>query len=142
MNIIEYTFLLLKDTISVKMNETMLSNDNNDKELFETIQLVFGLYLIPIVCIPGLIGNILCIIVFITNSMQRFLTTHFLLFLAITDTLKLSNDLLYSIVLIIQAFDQQLGKKLFLILYRYCHYINTVSTLCSAWFTLIVAIER
>jgi hypothetical protein len=74
--------------------------------------------------------------------MQRFLTTHFLLFLAITDTIKLSNDLLYSIVLIIQAFDQQFGKKLFLILYRYCHYINTVSTLCSAWLTLTVAIER
>jgi hypothetical protein len=125
-------------------NQTLTTNGDNDqdKELFETIQIVFGLYLMPIVCIPGLIGNILCIIVFVTNTMKRFLTTHFLLFLAITDTFKLSNDLLYSIVLIIQAFDKQFGKKLFLILYRYCHYINTVSTLCSAWLTLIVAIER
>jgi hypothetical protein len=115
---------------------------NRDKKMFENIQTIFGVYLIPIVCIPGLISNILCIIVFVTNSMQRFLTTQFLLYLAVSDTIKLSNDLLYSIVLIIQLFNQQFGKKLFLILYRYCHYINTVSTLCSAWLTLTVAIER
>jgi hypothetical protein len=115
---------------------------NQDRILFESIQMIFGIYLIPIVCIPGLISNILCIIVFMTNSMQRFLTTQFLLYLAISDTIKLSNDLLYSMVLIIQIFNQQVGKKLFLTLYRYCHYINTVSTLCTAWLTLIVAIER
>ena len=119
-----------------------MSAANRDKIVFESIQMVFGIYLIPIVCIPGLITNILCIIVFITSSMQRFLTTQFLLCLAISDTIKLSNDLLYSIVLIIQIFNQQVGNKLFLILYRYCHYINTVSTLCTAWLTLIVAIER
>ncbi|UJR34041.1 hypothetical protein I4U23_021453 [Adineta vaga] len=112
------------------------------RELFENVQILFGFYLIPIVCIPGLIGNILCLIVFITNSMKRFLTTKYLLFLTITDTIKLSNDLLYSIVLIIQTVDQQIGKKIFLILYRYCHYLNTVSTLSTAWLTLIVAIER
>jgi hypothetical protein len=117
-------------------------NKNQDKELFEGVQIICGLYLIPLVCVPGLIGNILCIIVFITNSMQRFLTTQFLLFLAILDTIKLSNDLLYSIVLIIQAFDQQLGKKLFLRLYRYCHYINTVATLSAAWLTILIAVER
>jgi hypothetical protein len=128
--------------MNIETNQTIIVNNNQDKNLFETIQIVFGLYVIPIVCIPGLIGNILCIIVFITNSMQRFLTTHFLLFLAITDTIKLSNDLLYSVVLIIQTFDQQFGKKLFLILYRYCHYINTGATLCAAWLTLTVAIER
>lgn len=128
----------------LQSNQTMTIMNNNDdnKAFFETIQLVIGLYLIPIVCIPGLVGNILCIIVFINNTMQRLLTTHFLLFLALSDTIKLSNDLLYSIVLIIQAFDQQLGKNLFRILYRYCHYINTVSTLCAAWLTLVVAIER
>lgn len=131
----------------LESNQTRTIMNNNDddddnKAFFETIQLVIGLYLIPIVCIPGLVGNILCIIVFINNSMQRLLTTHFLLFLALSDTIKLSNDLLYSIVLIIQAFDQQLGKNLFRILYRYCHYTNTVSTLCAAWLTLVVAIER
>ena len=113
-----------------------------DKIIFENIQIIFGIYLIPSVCIPGLISNILCIIVFITNTMQRFLTTQFLLYLAISDTIKLSNDLLYSIVLIIQLFNQQLGKKIFLLLYRYCHFINVTSTLSTAWLTLIVAIER
>ncbi|CAF1469867.1 unnamed protein product [Adineta steineri] len=119
----------------------LTNNSNEDKVIFESIQMICGIYLIPIICIPGLISNILCIIVFVTNSMQRFLTTQFLLYLAISDTIKLSNDLLYSIVLIIQIFNQQFGKKLFLILYRYCHYINTVSTLSTAWLTLIVAIE-
>jgi len=119
-----------------------MSVENRDKIMFENIQIIFGIYLIPIVCIPGLISNILCIIVFITNTMQRFLTTQFLLYLAIFDTIKLSNDLLYSIVLIIQLFNKQFGNKLFLILYRYCHYINAISTLCTAWLTLIVAIER
>jgi hypothetical protein len=128
--------------MSIETNQPKMENTNKDKELFENVQIVFGLYLIPIVCIPGLIGNILCIIVFITNSIQRFLTTQFLLFLAISDTIKLSNDLLYSVVLIIQAFDQQFGQQIFLILYRYCHYINTVSTLCAAWLILIIAIER
>ncbi|CAF1520762.1 unnamed protein product [Rotaria magnacalcarata] len=128
--------------MNIEINQTTIINNDYEKEVFESIQIICGLYLIPIVCVPGLIGNILCIIIFITNSMQRFLTTQFLLFLAITDVIKLSNDLLYSIVLIIQALNQQYGKKLFLILYRYCHYINTVSTLCAAWLTLIVAIER
>jgi hypothetical protein len=123
------------------MNITM-NNSNRDKIMFENIQMIFGVYIIPIICIPGLICNIFCIIVFITNSMQHFLTTQFLLYLAILDTIKLSNDLLYSIVVIIQILNQQFGKKLFLILYRYCHYINTVSTLCTAWLTLIIAIER
>lgn len=117
-------------------------NSNHDKVIFESIQMIFGIYLIPIICIPGLVSNILCIIVFVTNSMQRFLTTQFLLYLAISDTIKLSNDLLYSLVLIIKKFNQQFGNKLFLVLYRYCYYINTVSTLCTAWLTLIVAIER
>jgi hypothetical protein len=128
--------------MNIETDQPKTGNTNKDKELFENVQIVFGLYLIPIVCIPGLIGNILCIIVFITNSIQRFLTTQFLLFLAISDTIKLSNDLLYSVVLIIQAFDQQFGQQIFLILYRYCHYINTVSTLCAAWLILIIAIER
>ncbi|UJR13329.1 hypothetical protein I4U23_000347 [Adineta vaga] len=124
------------------MSNLLRNNSYDDKVTFENIQTIFGFYLIPIICIPGLIGNILCIIVFITNTMQRLLTTQFLLYLAISDTIKLSNDLLYSFVIIIQIFNQQFGKKLFLILYRYCHYINTVSTLSTAWFTLIVAIER
>lgn len=125
------------------MNRTELLVDNDqDKVIFEIIQMLCGLYLIPIVCIPGLVGNILCIIVFVTNSKERFLTTQSLVFLAFSDTFKLSNDLLYSFVLIIQAFDQDVGKKLFMILYRYCHYINTVSTLNTAWLTLIIAIER
>ena len=128
--------------MDAETNQMTIINVNRDKDLFESIQIVCGLYLMPIVCIPGLICNILCIIVFTTDSMQRFLTTQFLLFLAISDALKLSNDLLYSTVLIIKVLNQEFGKKLFLILYRYCHYINTVSTLCTAWLTLIVAIER
>ena len=128
--------------MNIDLNQSDTLDSINHKELFEGVQIIFGFYLIPIVCIPGLIGNILCIIVFITNSMQKFLTTQFLLFLAISDTIKLSNDLLYSLVLIIQAINQEFGKKIFLLLYRYCHYINTVSTLCTAWLTLIVAIER
>ena len=128
--------------MNIDLNQSDTLDSINHKELFEGVQIIFGFYLIPIVCIPGLIGNILCIIVFITNSMQKFLTTQFLLFLAISDTIKLSNDFLYSLVLIIQAINQEFGKKIFLLLYRYCHYINTVSTLCTAWLTLIVAIER
>jgi hypothetical protein len=128
--------------MNVDTNQSQAMHSDKDKALFESVQILFGFYLIPIVCIPGLIGNILCIIVFITNSMQRFLTTEFLRFLAISDAIKLSNDLLYSIVLIIQTVDQQIGKEIFLKLYRYCHYVNTVSMLCAAWLTLSVAIER
>lgn len=124
------------------MNRTEITDQDPDKAVFDIIQMLCGLYLIPIVCIPGLVGNVLCIVVFVTNSKERFLTTQSLVFLAISDTFKLSNDLLYSFVLIIQAFDQQVGKKIFMILYRYCHYINTVSTLNTAWLTLIIAIER
>ena len=120
-----------------------MSSSMRDKEMFERIQMIFGIYLIPIVCFPGLLSNILCIIVFLSKtSMRRFATTEFLLYLAISDTIKLSNDLLYSIVLIIQMINQRLGKRVFLLLYRSCHYINAVSTLCTAWLTLVVAIER
>ena len=115
---------------------------SRDQRIFENIQMIFGIYLIPIVCLPGLLSNILCLIVFVSNSMRRFVTTQFLFYLAISDTIKLSNDLLYSIVLIIQTINHRLGSRIFLLLYRYCHYINTFSTLCTAWLTLVVAIER
>ena len=126
----------------MESNYTQSLDQDRDKTIFEAIQMICGLYLIPIVSIPGLIGNILCIIVFVTNNAERFLTTQSLVFLAITDTMKLSNDLLYSVVLIIKKIDQKIGNKIFLMLYRCCHYINTVSTLNTAWLTLIIAIER
>lgn len=126
----------------MECNQTQSSNSDDYKYLFEAIQTMCGLYLIPILCIPGLIGNILCIIVFVTNNTERFLTTQSLIFLAVADTIKLFNDLLYSLVLIVQTVNQEIGKKIFLMLYRYCHYINTVSTLNTAWLTLIIAIER
>ena len=112
------------------------SSSMRDKETFERIQMIFGIYLIPMLCLPGLLSNILCLIVFLSKtSMRRFVTTEFLLHLAISDTIKLSNDLLYSIVLIIQMINQRVGKRVFLLLYRSCHYINAVSTLCTAWLT-------
>ncbi|CAF1544435.1 unnamed protein product, partial [Didymodactylos carnosus] len=112
-----------------------------EKDIFETVQHIIGFYLIPIICLPGLIGNILCICVFLSDTMKRFSTTKFLLYLAISDTFKLSNDLLYSLVLIIQSINTEFGQELFHMLYRYCHYVNQVVTLCTAYLTLILAIE-
>ncbi|CAF0937476.1 unnamed protein product [Didymodactylos carnosus] len=127
------------------MSSSTTSNNskyNKDKDIFEIVQHIFGFYLIPIICLPGLIGNILCISVFLSNTMKRYSTTQFLLYLAISDTFKLSNDLLYSLVLIIQSIHTELGKELFHNLYRYCHYINQCATICTAWLTLTLAIER
>ena len=102
---------------------------------------VTGLVIYPIICILGLCGNTLCIVV-MSQRQMRSSTNVYLLSLAISDGVKLISDLLYFIVVLLFHVDSPSGNKAYGCLYPYAHYIFNSSQCVSAWLTVSVAFER
>ncbi|PVD37352.1 hypothetical protein C0Q70_04351 [Pomacea canaliculata] len=102
---------------------------------------VTGLVIYPIICVLGLSGNILCIIV-MTRKQMSSSTNVYLLSLAISDVVKLVSDLLYFLVVLLVHVDSPSGNKAYGFLYPYAHYIFNSSLCVSAWLTVSVAFER
>jgi len=65
------------------------------EELYESARFITGLILYPIICIFGLTGNTLIIVV-LANKAALTSTDVLLASLAVSDAVKLVNDLLYS----------------------------------------------
>ena len=102
---------------------------------------VTGLVIYPVICILGLCGNTLCIVV-MSQRQMRSSTNVYLLSLAISDGVKLISDLLYFIVVLLFHVDSPSGNKAYGCLYPYAHYIFNSSQCVSAWLTVSVAFER
>lgn len=102
---------------------------------------VTGLVIYPVVCLLGLCGNTLCIVV-MSQPQMRSSTNVYLLSLAISDGVKLISDLLYFIVVLLFHVDSPAGNKAYGCLYPYAHYIFNSSLCVSAWLTVSVAFER
>lgn len=146
------------NNIAGSMNETAYSNHqpavgthpnisadqlNDDHEQFYKIaKEVTGLYLFPIVCVTGIIGNLLTFVVFIKFK-PRSSTNVYLTALAISDTIKLLCDFLYFIVVFLEKIERHDDSvKVFVTLYPVAHYILNFSLCNTAWLTVSVAIER
>ena len=104
-------------------------------------QFVTGLIVFPVFCFLGLMGNIFIIVVLLQKSSQTS-TNVYLTALAVSDTIKLINDSLYFLTVLLLRMDEMVGNRAFGYLYPYAHFIFNMSTCVSSWLTVSVAVER
>ncbi|ESO96488.1 hypothetical protein LOTGIDRAFT_159904 [Lottia gigantea] len=116
-------------------------HDEAHQEFYEVSRMITGLILYPCICFPGLLGNILTLIVLSQNNM-RTSTNAFLSALAVSDGIKLINDILYFLVIVFYKTDTTIGNRAYGYLYPYAHFIFNMSTCVSSWLTVSVAVER
>lgn len=121
-------------------NESELQN-HEFQQFYETAQFITGLILYPCICIPGLVGNALTLVVLSERNM-RTSTNAFLSALAVADSIKLINDLLYFLTILLLRTDDHIGNKAYGYLYPYAHFIFNMSVCVSSWLTVSVAVER
>ncbi|XP_041372208.1 FMRFamide receptor-like [Gigantopelta aegis] len=125
------------------VNCTQAEDTDNQaySEFYHTARMVTGLILYPCICFPGLIGNFLTVIVMSQRNM-RSSTNAFLSALAVSDAVKLINDILYFMVIIFYKTDSIMGNRAYGYLYPYAHFIFSLSVCVSSWLTVSVAVER
>ena len=131
-------------TIITAIEDSTTHNNATDKykEFYDTCQTITGLYLLPIICIVGITGNILAFLTFIRFK-PRSSTNVYLTTLAISDSIKLLCDLLYSIVVILdKTGHEKASNAAYATLYPYAHYVLHFSLCNTAWLTVSVAVER
>jgi len=100
-----------------------------------------GLILYPIVCFIGLTLNIVGVIV-MSRKQMRSSTSVFLIALAIADLIKILNDTLYFVTVLLIETSSVAARNTFIAIYPYAHYIFNASMTCSAWINVAVAMER
>ena len=69
-------------------------------------------------------------------------TNAFLSALAVADSIKLLNDILYFLVIVFMHTSPTLGNLSYGYLYPYSHFVFNLSLCVSAWLTVSVAVER
>ena len=122
-------------------NASALPHDEQFDEFYETAQFITGLILYPCICVPGLMGNFLTLLV-MSNRNMRTSTNAFLSALAVADSIKLINDLLYFCTILLLRTDDVVGNRAYGYLYPYAHFIFSMSVCVSSWLTVSVAVER
>ena len=117
----------------------------DDKAAYENFylsaQFITGLICYPVVCLFGLTGNILSIIV-LSQRKMRTSTNAYLVALAIADSIKLVNDFCYFLVIFLLNVDPPSGNKAYVYLYPYAHFIFNMAVCVTAWLTVSVTAER
>lgn len=104
-------------------------------------QYITGLVFYPILCILGMTGNVMSIIV-MSQKQMRSSTNTYLFALAVSDLIKLFVDFLYFMVILLNQIDTSTGNKAYVFLYPYAHYVFNASLCVSAWLIVSVAVER
>lgn len=120
---------------------TTNSSDRSYEEFYHMAQYITGLIVYPITCIFGITGNILTLIVLSHKDLATS-TNVYLSALAVGDTIKLINDTLYFIVLLIKTWNPLRGDESLARLYPYAHYLFNLSVCITGWLTVSVAFER
>ncbi|XP_064644229.1 FMRFamide receptor-like [Lineus longissimus] len=126
---------------NVTVNVTADSTQTAYEEFYETARFVTGGVIIPIVCILGIISNTLTLIVLNQKNMHTSTNTY-LSALAVADLIKLVNDTLYFVTVLLFRVKPKAGNILYGHLYPYAHFIFSLSTSISSWLTISVAVER
>ncbi|GFS15574.1 FMRFamide receptor-like [Elysia marginata] len=111
------------------------------RQFYETTQFVCGLIVYPIMCIVGLTGNLLALVVLNHRDMRTSTNVYFSS-LAVSDFIKLLNDLMYFIIVAISLNDPALGERMISFVYPVAHYVFNMSVCVTAWLTVSVAVER
>ncbi|XP_076455562.1 nociceptin receptor-like [Babylonia areolata] len=126
----------VEEALRCNMNDT-----DGYKHFYETAQMVTGLIIYPILCVTGITGNTLSLIVLSHRDMATS-TNVYLSALAVSDTLKLLNDLLYFVMLTISLTSPPSAEVMMVNVYPYAHYVFTVAVCVTAWLTVSVAMDR
>lgn len=111
------------------------------KEFYETSQFITGLILYPTICIPGILANMITLIVLSKKNMLTS-TNAFLSALAVSDSVKLFNDIIYFSVTLLSKTHKKEANIAFGHIYPYAHFIFNMSACISSWLTVAVAAER
>ena len=110
-------------------------------EFYRRAQFATGLICYPIICLVGLIGNTLTLIVLQHRKMLTS-TNVLLSALAVADTIKILNDVLYFLVTVLLRTHPDAGNRMLGYMYPTSHYIFNEAVCVTAWLTVCVAIER
>nr|KAG5687159.1 hypothetical protein BaRGS_033626 [Batillaria attramentaria] len=142
-NISSVDFVPYSDRDSAAENEDLCEDgiEHAHEEFYLMAQYVTGLIIYPILCIIGITGNILALIVLGHKDMATS-TNVYLSALAVSDTFKLLNDLMYFMILAVSLSDPLTGQIMMSSVYPYAHYIFNMSVCVTAWLTISVAAER
>ncbi|CAH1775638.1 unnamed protein product [Owenia fusiformis] len=108
---------------------------------FVQSQFITALICLPIICTFGIIGNILSLIVLQQKKMSSSTNT-FLSAMAIADLIKLINDEIYFVVILMQRYNPEMSQTGFVHIYPYSHYVFNGAMLITSWLTVSVAVER
>lgn len=117
------------------------SLNDSGSVFYERAQFITGLIIYPVLCFPGIVGNILSLVVLFHKDMATS-TNIYLSALAISDTVKLFNDVLYFVVILMKNISAENAGLLMAELYPYAHYIFNFAVCVTAWLTVSIAIER
>ena len=131
----------MEDINTTEIYNTTTTSDPDFLGFYILMRRLTGLVLYPIVCFLGLSANIVGVIVMSQKSM-RSSTTVFLIALAIADLIKILNDTLYFVTVLLRESSSVTGRNTFIAIYPYAHYIFNASMTCSAWINVAVAVER
>ena len=112
-----------------------------DFPFYEMARLTTGLIFYPLFCLIGFIGNTLIIIV-LSRKTMRTSTNVYLVALAVSDIIKLLNDTLYFITILLYKTDDVMFNRAYGYLYPYAHFIFSLSVCVASWLTVSVAVER
>lgn len=117
------------------------SQNDSGTAFYDAAQFITGLIIYPVLCFPGIVGNILSLIVLFHKDMATS-TNVYLSALAISDTVKLINDVLYFILILMKYTEAENAGMIMANLYPYAHYIFNFAVCVTAWLTVSIAIER
>ena len=133
----------LTSTTGTNLNSTldMADKDQPYYDLYLDAQFVTGLICYPLICFPGLLGNVLILIVLSVKPMQTS-TNVYLSALAVSDIIKLLNDILYFFTVLLSRVHPPTGNRAFGYLYPYAHFFFNMSVCVSSWLIVCVAVER
>jgi nociceptin receptor len=134
---------ILLTSTQTDINVTGIADDTQKdfQGFYEMAQFVTGCVIIPIVCILGIVTNSLTLIVLNQKNMHTSTNTY-LSALAVADMIKLVNDTLYFVTVLLFRVKPKAGNILYGYLYPYAHFIFSLSTSISSWLTISVAVER
>ncbi|XP_053372696.1 nociceptin receptor-like [Mercenaria mercenaria] len=121
--------------------ERLCYQNDSAAAFYDTAQFITGLIIYPALCFPGIVGNILSLIVLFHKDMATS-TNVYLSALAISDTVKLINDLFYFILILMKHTEAANAGMIMANLYPYAHYIFNFAVCVTAWLTVSIAVER
>ncbi|XP_061195774.1 FMRFamide receptor-like [Saccostrea echinata] len=113
----------------------------SDKKFYELAVFINGVILYPCICIPGLLGNILTLVVLSQTNMLSS-TNAFLSALAVSDMVSLINDIIYFSVMVLSKSNPEVAYHIYVHVYPFAHFVFNIANSVSSWLTVSVAIER